>query len=190
METALATFKSSCRWRNSWCARINPSRYFRAPPKIVAIVGANAAGKSTTINVISGLVRATAGQVELEGTRIDRLPAHRIVERGVVQIPEGRQLFPYMTVEQNLEMGAYTPAARAQRQETLEEVFALLPVLRDRRSQLAGPVRLHGLVSSSMTAGAMLWRQAPPYSVPPWRATSSAGSSVAVGYGGSLNPIR
>ena len=105
--------------------------------EIVAIVGANAAGKSTTINVISGLVRATAGQVELEGTRIDRLPAHRIVERGVVQIPEGRQLFPYMTVEQNLEMGAYTPAARAQRQETLEEVFALLPVLRDRRSQLA-----------------------------------------------------
>jgi branched-chain amino acid transport system ATP-binding protein len=105
--------------------------------EIVAIVGANAAGKSTTINVISGLVRATTGQVELEGTRIDRLPAHQIVERGVVQIPEGRQLFPYMTVEQNLEMGAYTPAARAQRQETLEEVFALLPVLRDRRAQLA-----------------------------------------------------
>jgi branched-chain amino acid transport system ATP-binding protein len=105
--------------------------------EIVAIVGANAAGKSTTINVISGLVRATAGQVELEGTRIDRLPAHQIVERGVVQIPEGRQLFPYMTVEQNLEMGAYTPAARAQRGETLEEVFTLLPVLRDRRDQLA-----------------------------------------------------
>ena len=105
--------------------------------EIVAIVGANAAGKSTTINVISGLVRATAGQVELEGTRIDRLPAHQIVERGIVQIPEGRQLFPYMTVEQNLEMGAYTPAARAQRHETLEEVFALLPVLRDRRDQLA-----------------------------------------------------
>ena len=105
--------------------------------EIVAIVGANAAGKSTTINVISGLVRATAGQVELEGTRIDRLPAHQIVERGVVQIPEGRQLFPYMTVAQNLEMGAYTPAARAQRDETLEEVFALLPVLRDRRDQLA-----------------------------------------------------
>ena len=105
--------------------------------EIVAIVGANAAGKSTTINVISGLVRATAGQVELEGTRIDRLSAHQIVERGIVQIPEGRQLFPYMTVEQNLEMGAYTPAARAQRHETLEEVFALLPVLRDRRDQLA-----------------------------------------------------
>jgi len=105
--------------------------------EIVAIVGANAAGKSTTINVISGLVRATAGQVELEGTRIDRLPAHQIVERRVVQIPEGRQLFPYMTVEQNLEMGAYTPAARAQRGETLEEVFTLLPVLRDRRDQLA-----------------------------------------------------
>jgi branched-chain amino acid transport system ATP-binding protein len=105
--------------------------------EIVAIVGANAAGKSTTLNVISGLVRATAGQVELAGTPIDRMPAHRIVERGVVQIPEGRQLFPYMTVAQNLEMGAYTPAARAQRPETLEEVFALLPVLRDRRDQLA-----------------------------------------------------
>jgi branched-chain amino acid transport system ATP-binding protein len=104
---------------------------------IVAIVGANAAGKSTTINVISGLVRASAGRVEFEGVRLDRLPPHHIVERGIVQIPEGRQLFPYMSVTQNLEMGAYTPAARERRHETLEEVFELLPLLRDRRDQLA-----------------------------------------------------
>ena len=110
--------------------------------EIVAIVGANAAGKSTTINVISGLVRASGGRVELGGDRIDRMPPHQIVERGIVQIPEGRQLFPYMTVAQNLEMGAYTPAARERRAETLEEVFALLPLLRERRDQLA--VQLSG----------------------------------------------
>jgi branched-chain amino acid transport system ATP-binding protein len=110
--------------------------------EIVAIVGANAAGKSTAINVISGLVRTTAGRVELGGERIDHVPPHRIVERGIVQIPEGRQLFPYMTVAQNLEMGAYTPAARERRHETLEEVFELLPLLRERRDQLA--VQLSG----------------------------------------------
>jgi len=105
--------------------------------EIVAIVGANAAGKSTTLNVISGLVRTSGGRVEFAGERIDPVPPHRIVERGIVQIPEGRQLFPYMTVTQNLEMGAYTPAARERRHETLEEVFALLPLLRDRRDQVA-----------------------------------------------------
>jgi branched-chain amino acid transport system ATP-binding protein len=110
--------------------------------EIVAIVGANAAGKSTTLNVISGLIRTTAGRVELRGERIDSAPPHRIVEHGIVQIPEGRQLFPYMTVAQNLEMGAYPLAARERRHETLEEVFDLLPLLRERRNQLA--VQLSG----------------------------------------------
>jgi branched-chain amino acid transport system ATP-binding protein len=110
--------------------------------EIVAIVGANAAGKSTTLNVISGLIRTTAGRVELSGERIDSVPPHRIVEHGIVQIPEGRQLFPYMTVAQNLEMGAYPLAARERRHETLEEVFDLLPLLRERRNQLA--VQLSG----------------------------------------------
>jgi branched-chain amino acid transport system ATP-binding protein len=110
--------------------------------EIVAVVGANAAGKSTTLNVISGLIRTTAGRVELGGERIDHAPPHRIVERGIVQIPEGRQLFPFMTVAQNLEMGAYSLAARERRHETLEEVFDLLPLLRERRNQLA--VQLSG----------------------------------------------
>ncbi len=105
--------------------------------EIVAIVGANAAGKTTTINVVSGLVRCTQGRILFDGARIDGLPAHRVVERGIVQIPEGRQLFPYMTVRKNLEMGAYTKAARARRAETLAEVFDLLPVLAERRDQLA-----------------------------------------------------
>ncbi len=105
--------------------------------EIVAIVGANAAGKTTTINTISGLVPCTHGRILFDGQRIDGVRAHRVVERGIVQIPEGRQLFPYMTVRQNLEMGAYTPSARARRAETLEQVFELLPVLAERRDQLA-----------------------------------------------------
>jgi branched-chain amino acid transport system ATP-binding protein len=108
-----------------------------ATGEIVAIVGANAAGKTTTLNVISGLVRRTRGAIYLDGARVDGLSAHRLVERGIVQIPEGRQLFPYMTVTENLELGAFTPRARAERAATLEHVFELLPVLKERRTQLA-----------------------------------------------------
>lgn len=81
--------------------------------EIVAIVGANAAGKTTTLNVISGVVQRTHGEIYLDGTRIDGLSPHRLVECGIVQIPEGRQLFPYMTVTENLELGAFTPRARS-----------------------------------------------------------------------------
>ena len=108
-----------------------------AAGEVVAIVGANAAGKTTTLNTISGIVRRTAGEIVFDGERIDGLPPHRIVERGIVQVPEGRQLFPYMSVTGNLEMGAYTPAARARRAETLAQVFDLLPALAERRDQLA-----------------------------------------------------
>jgi branched-chain amino acid transport system ATP-binding protein len=110
--------------------------------EIVSIVGANAAGKSTLLLAIAGalprLGGRAAGEVVFDGRRIDGLPANEIVGRGLVHIMEGRRLFPYMTVHENLELGSYNRAARAVFRESLEEVFALLPVLKDRRRQLAG----------------------------------------------------
>lgn len=106
--------------------------------EIVTIVGANAAGKSTLINAISGLVPRVTGSIVYEGQEILGQPAYRIAEIGIVQVPEGRRLFPFMTVLENLEMGAYHPRARAHKDETLRRVFELFPVLADRKRQLAG----------------------------------------------------
>jgi branched-chain amino acid transport system ATP-binding protein len=106
--------------------------------KVVALVGANAAGKSTTIRVISGLVTPRQGRVLFRGDDLSRVPAHRRVELGIVQVPEGRRLFPFMTVTENLLLGAHTPHARAARDTTLTYVHTLFPVLHDRRTQLAG----------------------------------------------------
>jgi branched-chain amino acid transport system ATP-binding protein len=106
--------------------------------KVMALVGANAAGKSTTIRVISGLVTPRHGRVLFKGDDLARVPAHRRVELGIVQVPEGRRLFPFMSVTENLLLGAHTPHARAARDHTLEYVHTLFPVLRDRRAQLAG----------------------------------------------------
>ena len=106
--------------------------------EIVTLVGSNGAGKSTTLKAISGLVPPSSGEILLEGNRIDRAPAHSIVEMGIAQIPEGRRLWPGLSVQENLELGAYIPAARALRGETMEWVFQLFPLLRKRRSQLAG----------------------------------------------------
>jgi branched-chain amino acid transport system ATP-binding protein len=108
------------------------------PGEIVALVGANAAGKTTTLRVISGLLRERAGRVTFEGHDIGGVAAHRRVALGIVQVPEGRRLFPFMTVRENLLLGAHPPAARARAAETLEEVLALFPVLAERREQLAG----------------------------------------------------
>jgi branched-chain amino acid transport system ATP-binding protein len=106
--------------------------------KVMALVGANAAGKSTTIRVISGLLTPRRGRVLFGGEDLARVPAHRRVELGIVQVPEGRRLFPFMTVTENLLLGAHTPHARAARQATLSYVHNLFPVLHDRRAQLAG----------------------------------------------------
>ena len=106
--------------------------------EIVTLVGSNGAGKSTTLKAISGLVPPSSGEIRLEGNRIDRAPAHSIVEMGIAQIPEGRRLWPGLSVQENLELGAYIPAARAVRGETMEWVFQLFPLLKKRRSQLAG----------------------------------------------------
>jgi branched-chain amino acid transport system ATP-binding protein len=105
--------------------------------EIVAFIGANGAGKTTLINTISGILRPAAGSVKFLGTRIDGLAEHNIVELGICHIPEGRRLFPDMSVRENLEMGAYLPRAWKQKDETLEHVYHLFPILKERGRQLA-----------------------------------------------------
>ncbi|MGA8498059.1 MAG: ABC transporter ATP-binding protein [Xanthobacteraceae bacterium] len=104
----------------------------------VGLLGANGAGKSTTLRAISGLMRLTAGTITFLGTNIAALPPHKVAELGIAHVPEGRQVFPEMTVQENLEIGAYVPRARADRGRTLDFVFGIFPVLAERRRQLAG----------------------------------------------------
>jgi branched-chain amino acid transport system ATP-binding protein len=105
--------------------------------EIVALLGSNGAGKSTLINAVSGLVHANAGDVRFDGRDITRAHYKRIVEAGLVQVPEGRKLFPNLTVRENLELGAYR-RGRARRAENLERVFGIFPRLRERQQQKAG----------------------------------------------------
>jgi branched-chain amino acid transport system ATP-binding protein len=106
--------------------------------EIVALVGANAAGKSSLMFTLAGLRTTYQGEVLLEGVAVDRLSAFERPAKGLVLVPERRRLFPFMTVLENLEIGAYAAAARAVARQTLEDVYALLPVLADRRRQVAG----------------------------------------------------
>jgi len=104
----------------------------------VGLLGANGAGKSTTLRAISGLVRLTGGSITFMGRNITSLPPYRITELGIAHVPEGRQVFPEMTVQENLEIGAYVPSAKAERSRSLELVYGIFPVLAERRRQLAG----------------------------------------------------
>ena len=106
--------------------------------EIVALLGSNGVGKSTTINAISGLTPIVSGDVLFEGSSIRNVPAHKRVELGIVQVPEGRRLFPHMTVRENLLVGSYLKNAREKRQETLERCFELFPKLAERQKQMAG----------------------------------------------------
>lgn len=106
--------------------------------EIVALLGANGAGKSTILNTISGLLTPASGSITFEDQRLDQVPAHKVIEHGIVQVPEGRRLFPEMTVRENLIMGSLTPKAKAKRNETIEWVFGLFPRLREREKQMAG----------------------------------------------------
>jgi len=106
--------------------------------KIVTIVGANGAGKTTFLKTIAGILRPTSGEIRFLGDRIDHLYPHKIVEKGLVRIPEGRKIFPSLSVLENLELGSYLPKPKAKRSESLEKVFFLFPVLKERSKQLAG----------------------------------------------------
>ena len=106
--------------------------------EIVALVGANAAGKTTTLRVISGTLTPRAGRVVFEGRDVVGVPAHLRVGLGIVQVPEGRRLFPFMTVRENLLLGAHATRRRAEPARALDHVFQLFPALADRTAQLAG----------------------------------------------------
>ena len=106
--------------------------------EIVAIVGANGAGKSSLIRTIAGIERARAGRVTFKGREITRLPSHAICDLGVGQVAEGRQVFPSLTVEENLQMGALLSRARAGARDAMARVYAMFPKLAERRAQLAG----------------------------------------------------
>lgn len=106
--------------------------------EIVTVVGANGAGKTTLLRTISGLLRPKLGIITFLNKRLETLPPHKIAEEGIAHVMEGRRLFPYMTVRENLEMGAYTKAAWDKREETMEFIFNLFPRLKEREKQLAG----------------------------------------------------
>ncbi len=106
--------------------------------EVVTIVGANGAGKTTTLRTICGIVKPTAGSIEFEGRRLDGQGSDAIVAAGITMVPEGRQLFPHISVKDNLLMGAYKPSARANAAQRMEEVLEIFPRVRERMTQMAG----------------------------------------------------
>jgi branched-chain amino acid transport system ATP-binding protein len=139
------------------------------PGEAVAVVGPNGAGKTTLLRVISGVIPPRSGTLAFEGAALGGRPAHEIVGRGIAHVPEGRRLFPALSVADNLRMGAYLPRARQAYRESLERVYALFPVLAERRLQRAG-----SLSGGEQQMLAICWTS------PPWgsrRSWSSASST-------------
>jgi branched-chain amino acid transport system ATP-binding protein len=104
----------------------------------VAVIGPNGAGKTTLLRVVSKLIDPLAGEMTMEGRRLNEVRAHQVIGHGIAHVPENRRLFPRLTVEENLKMGAFLPAARARFAERLEEVYTLFPRMKERRVQAAG----------------------------------------------------
>jgi len=129
-----------------WATSLNVS-----PKEMVTMVGSNGSGKTTMINTIVGILHPTSGMIQFLGVPVHQLPPHKIIERGISLIPEGRKLFPDMTVLENLELGAYFPNARKKIQETLQYVFGLFPILEERKRQSAGT--LSGGEQQMLTVG-------------------------------------
>lgn len=139
---------------------------------LAALIGPNGHGKTTLLRTISGLVACRAGTISLDGRRIDRLRPDEIVGAGIVHVPQGDLLFPDMTVLENLRMGAYLPAAARLEKERLEEVFTLLPKLRERRGQTAstlsgGERRMVGIGRGLMAGGKLLMLDEPSLGLAP-----------------------
>jgi branched-chain amino acid transport system ATP-binding protein len=109
-----------------------------AEGQVVTLLGSNGAGKTTTLRTVSGLLTAVSGSISFDGRDISHARTDQIVELGIVHVPEGRQLWPRMSVRENLELGAYLPRAKARRAESLERVFGLFPRLKERHNQAAG----------------------------------------------------
>src|SRR5690348_8592785 len=109
-----------------------------AAGEAIGVIGPNGAGKTTLMRVITGLIPLRGGSMSIEGRSVNGLPAHRMVEQGIAHVPENRRLFPRLSVEENLRIGAFIPQARRRFAEQLEWVYSLFPRLRDRREQLAG----------------------------------------------------
>jgi len=105
--------------------------------EIVALLGSNGAGKTTLVNTIIGIIKPVSGSIVFEGEHIDSMPPHEIVRRGIAQVPEGRKIFPYLSVKDNLFLGAYAKAAWPKRNSSLEWVYSLFPLLKDRRNMPA-----------------------------------------------------
>ncbi len=106
--------------------------------EVIALIGANGAGKTTTLQTISGMLTPTSGQVLLDGTDITKVPGHKIVSMGMAHVPEGRRVFPGLTVLENLKMGAYTRSNKKEISDTFEKIYESFPRLKERQNQLAG----------------------------------------------------
>ena len=106
--------------------------------EMVALLGSNGAGKSTLINTILGMLKPTKGEIFFEGKSIEKMPPHAIIRRGIAQVPEARRVFPYMSVEDNLMVGAYNTSAWPLRRKTVERVYSMFPILLERKDQSAG----------------------------------------------------
>jgi branched-chain amino acid transport system ATP-binding protein len=156
-----------------------------APGEIVALLGPNGAGKSTLLKSIAGLVRPRAGTVRWDGEDLGRVGAHLIVERGLALVPEGRRLFGGMTVEENLELGAFAARARAGRAASLERVLALFPVLGERRRQVVsalsgGQQQMVAVGRALMTNPRLLMLDEPSLGIAPRLVTAILDALVAI----------
>lgn len=128
---------------------------------IVALVGSNGAGKSTLMQSIAGLIKPRAGKVAFDNASLNRLSAHRIVQSGICLVPEGRRLFPQMTILENLEVGASVRAAKRLRRETLDWVYEVFPILKARSHQKAGTLSRRGAADARHRQGPHGQAQAP-----------------------------